>query len=120
MTLAALGAGAYFFAKEASEQDKVDARRQELRTKYGTPNSCLEGRVGAQDPWCSDLHDMVDTKVQAQNLATASFIAAGVAGAGTLAAFLLWPHKRHSPDAGVVFTPTADRNTFGVLVQGRY
>ncbi len=120
VTLAALGAGAYFAAKQAGQQGEIDTRLMQLEAKYGTPNSCREGRAGAADPWCAELKDMADTKVQAQNLATASFIAAGVAGAGTIAAFLLWPREQHFAENGIVFTPIADRGIVGVSVRGMY
>ncbi len=119
VTLVALGAGVYFLSKESSDQEKVDARREELRNRYGTPNSCLEGRVGAADPWCQELSELVDTKVHEQNLATASLIAAGVVGAGTVAGLFLWPRAGRRNSA-VLVAPAIARGTAGVMLSGEF
>ena len=120
VAVAALGAGAYFFAKESSDQEKVDARKQDLETKYGTPNSCRAGRVGAEDPWCSELKDLADTKVLSQNLATASFITAGVVGVSTIAGLLFWPSAGHQSGTGLMVTPIVGRDTVGVTLRTGY
>ncbi|MBX3127083.1 MAG: PEGA domain-containing protein [Polyangiaceae bacterium] len=87
LTAVGLGVGIAGLVSRGSAQSDADSLQRRARTELG-PNGCA---VSPNATVCRDLVDALDRRESAATLSTVGFIGAGVFGAATVAALVLWP-----------------------------
>ncbi|MFZ5896844.1 MAG: hypothetical protein ACOY0T_37655 [Myxococcota bacterium] len=121
-TAVVLGVGVVFGLKAKSASDDAVS----LSKKIGEAVGGHDGDTGAcKSPsasvatGCATLGAKVDTARSARTTAKVAFIASGVLGVGTLAAYLLWPRSTSSSTA-LSFGPWHSSGVSGVIAEGSF
>jgi len=105
LTVASVGVGVGFFVAAG---DKELARDDRLAQLSGT-NRCGEGTVAVID--CAAINRAAN---QAETYRAISYASFGVAAAGAVATFILWPKRTARPATGLWVSPIAGAGTAGV------
>jgi hypothetical protein len=111
---AAVLTGVFAVQKGNAKSDAEDALDR-ARAQFG-PAPCA---ANADSSVCREVADANDRKQSAGTRADIALVAAGVLGAGTLAALLLWPAEPAS-SASVRVTPSFSTNAAGAFVSGSF
>ncbi len=115
VTLAAAGAGVWFWSDSSSETDRaddIDARLEETNTQ------CLD----SAEARCAELLDARKSADSSSKLATAMFATAGIAAVATAGVFA-WVHFSEAdepPHLGAMVSPVLTPQLSGLTVSGRF
>jgi hypothetical protein len=110
ITFAGLVVGTAFTLDAASTSDQTDSLRPAAEA-----NGCNKTMTSTA---CIDYRESIDREASSRNVAEIAFVTGGIAGAVTLAAWLLLP-ERHVERAQAV-RPFWTRDTAGVVLSGIY
>jgi len=117
VTLAAGVTTLVFALKGSSAADRADDARTEA-IHYG-PNAC-GSPAAAPAGVCAALQDANDDRVAANRGANIALAVTGVAALTTATLFIVWPHQASKRAGAVTLTPTASRESGGLLVNGTF
>jgi hypothetical protein len=104
LTAAALGLGVGFQLHASSLADEIEMLRARSVTELGS-DGCFQSTAVV----CGNIRDSVARHDEAETNATVSFVAAGVLGVGTLAAWLFWPDEEVSTTSSRRSLPRSSR-----------
>jgi hypothetical protein len=120
LTVAAVVVGTVFAVEVGSDSSRWNEVNDGLNANPLKPvgsGACFATGTYVPDPvQCADLADTAQTRSGHQNIRNASFIAAGVLGAATVATYFLWP----TPAPSVALAPHFGPGVAGIGVAGRF
>lgn len=103
LTLLASGIGTTYWAMNRSAKSDADSASQSIAQQTDDRGICASSSPARA---CSDLRSAHDNMKRTADISDYSFVAAGVLGAATLAAYLLWPSSEKPARQGhLVVTP---------------
>jgi hypothetical protein len=112
VAIAGIAGGVVFAMDSQSKADDVNAARNSLPEGACTNNGA--------DPRCVDLREKIDGVSSSNTLSTVFYVVGGVAAAGAVAAWFLWPKKPAPSTARSWVLPTASPAGLGVNVVGSF
>jgi hypothetical protein len=110
ITLAGLVVGTAFTLDAASTSDQTDSLR-----RAAAANGCSKASSAAS---CVDYRESIDREASSRNVAEIAFVTGGIAGAVTLAAWLLLPESQVEQAQAV--RPFWTRDAAGIVLTGVY
>lgn len=116
LTAVAVGLGVGFRLKGSAAHDDAATSLDAATSKFG-PAPCSSAQ-GASSSLCAEVRSKRDEGDSANGISNVSFVAAGVLGVGTAAAFFLWPAE--SSARAVRATPWTTGNASGITLQGSF
>jgi len=122
LTALALGTGAYFAIDRASNLNRADELRGQLKPyeRPGAPNSACAEPSTAPPSWCSELHERNDTVNRDTVGRDIALVSGAVLGAATVATLLLWPRSGGSSSAAFLIAPQIGRDNARLILMGSY
>jgi len=122
LALVGVGIGTAYAVKTGNDIDKYDTAFAQKNAVAGTSASaCLGPDDGSpRAVACRELRDSADQIDRDRAVRNASFIAAGVIGAATVATFFLWRAPQGGKSAPVAIGPVIGPGERGVALAGRF